>query len=105
MAGALQSQLTPAIKRTVALCAVLQARAGQQPFFLAANPLADEFGVDAATVARWLRLLVRDGVLVVAAKGRRGKATEYRFIGGQAKPQTSTDTLLDDPGPYGGDRL
>src|SRR5262249_53689054 len=69
----------PEIKRTVALCSVLQERAGQQPFFLAANPLAEEFGVDPGTVCRWLRLLVRDGVLSLVQKGNRGRATEYRY--------------------------
>jgi len=90
----------PGIKRTLALCAVLQQRAGTLPFFLASNPLAEELGVDPATVARWLRLLVRDGVLKLVKKGHTGWASEYRFQG--ATPRSPATFLAEDdnPGPY-----
>jgi hypothetical protein len=75
---------TLAFKRTVALCAVLQRRAGRgKPFFLAGSSLADELKVDPGVAARWLRLLVRDRVLELVQRGHRGTASEYRFIGRQ----------------------
>ena len=89
--------VTPEIKRAVALCAVLQEHAVQQPFYLAINALAEEFDVDAATASRWLRLLVRDGVLSLVKKGNRGRATEYRYNPAEPDPPATT---VDHPGPY-----
>ncbi len=66
------------LKRLVGLCAVLQEQKAGAAFHLAANPLADELGIDQTTAARWLRLLVRDGVLVLVSKGHTGRASEYR---------------------------
>jgi hypothetical protein len=88
----------PAIKRVVGLCAVLQKRKGKDPFPLASNPLADELGgIDPSTVARWLRLLVRDGVLELKGeKGHSGRASEYHFRPAFAERLASGD----DDGPY-----
>lgn len=74
---------TPAIQAIVALCQLLHNR-DEGPFFLAADALALEFKVDSSSVSRWLRLLVRDGVLAIVEKGRRGRATTYCFQGDAA---------------------
>jgi hypothetical protein len=58
-------------------CAVLQARAGDMPFFLAQAPVAAYFGVPSETAGRWLRVLVGLGLLERVAVGGRpagGKA-------------------------------
>jgi hypothetical protein len=71
----------PRLRRLVGLCNVLQEQAGSKPFYLAAVSVAEETGVRTATVNRWLRLLVRDGVLSRVNRGHSGKASEYRFVG------------------------
>jgi hypothetical protein len=73
----------PQLRRLVSLCAVLQERAKEKAFPLASEAVAEEFKVPQPTVSRWLRLLVQDGVLGLTFKGHTGKASEYRFLGGQ----------------------
>ena len=65
-------------------CAVLQARAGDGPFFLAQAPVAAYFGVPSETAGRWLRVLVGLGLLErVSVGGRpaggRARASTYRW--------------------------
>jgi hypothetical protein len=89
------SRYTPEVGRLIGLCAVLQERAGDGPFFLAANPLADLLNVRRSNLYLRLRLLVRKKVLDVVEKGRMGRATRFRYV---------ADRPIDHPGPYGRDR-
>ena len=70
-----------ALQRLVALCRQLQADAGSSTFYLAGRVAADLVGAPHTQVARWLRLLVVDGVIVVVKEGSRHRATEYRYRG------------------------
>lgn len=74
----------PMVKLLVTLCAVLQERSGEYPFYLAANSVMDELQVAQVTVSRWLRALVADGVLERVKLGHRGKASEYKYLGGSS---------------------
>jgi hypothetical protein len=92
---------SPHIRRIVGLCAVLHEHADAFP--LAANALADELDAEPGTVSRWLRLLVRDGVLIIVTRSRRGRATEYHYAGGDDQHDVrdrGLDLAADEAGPY-----
>lgn len=65
----------------VCLCAELQRNSGADPFFLSCRAAGDTLGIDHAPAARLLKMLVADGVLVVAQLGTKTRAARYRFIG------------------------
>jgi hypothetical protein len=69
-------------RRMVLLCRQLQQQAGdKQPFFLACRSAAEVLGLSHNLANRWLRFLVRDGILEVISKGTRHKASEFRYLG------------------------
>jgi len=72
----------PAVKRLVGLCALLQQQAGAEPFYLDARTAAKLLETEPMTAWRWLRMLKADGVLVEVEKGKPGRATRWRWIGG-----------------------
>lgn len=71
----------PGIRVLVVICRVLQADAGDEPFFLSCRSAGAMLGVDHATVARWLAGLVVDKVLIEIVKGTATtrRATRYRY--------------------------
>jgi len=69
------------LRHLVALCSKLQEEAGEEPFFLAGRAAAELVKVPHAQVARWLRMLVVDGVLELVKQGSRRHASEYRCRG------------------------
>lgn len=73
----------PAVKRLVALLTELQRQAGSGPFFLDCRTGARLLGVDHVQVWRWFKMLVADGVLAQVEQGRTGRATRWRWLGGQ----------------------
>lgn len=70
----------PKLRQLVAFCRELQRTAGEQPFFLACRTGEERLGVPYSTVSRWLQLLRLDNVLSEVTKGKRGKASEYRYL-------------------------
>ncbi|NLY01671.1 MAG: bifunctional DNA primase/polymerase [Rhodopirellula sp.] len=72
------------IRLLVALCAELQRRAAEKPFFLDCRTAGRLLEVPHGTAARWLYLLRADGFLRVVETGQRGKASSYRYIGPEA---------------------
>ncbi len=72
------------LRRLIVLCRELQRLSGSAPFFLACRIAGTILGVDHNTAARWLRLLVLDGVLHEVAKGGEARtarrASRYRYI-------------------------
>jgi hypothetical protein len=74
-----QSQETRLLIR---ICKVLQRRAGDAPFFLAARAAGEATGLDKDTANKRLGLLRETGILELVKKGHTGRASEYRYIGG-----------------------
>ncbi len=74
---------SPRLQLLVAICRELQQSAGGEPFYLACRTAGRLAGVDHSTAARWLWLLVHDGILAEAEKGdrTRRRATRYRYLG------------------------
>lgn len=70
----------PALRLLVALCRELQQSAGDAPFYLDCRTGGRLLGVDHTTVNRWLFLLTTEGLLHVAERGSRGKATRYFYL-------------------------
>ena len=70
-------------KLLVGICRELQRRAGEQPFFLGCRTAAELLKVEHNTAARWLRLLVLDGIIQTAEPGtiKGHRATSYRYMG------------------------
>jgi len=68
--------------RVERLCADLQASAGDEPFFLACRAGAEVLGTNHVSVSLVLKDLVRTGALQLVQKGKRRKASEYRYRGG-----------------------
>lgn len=81
-AGALEYE-QPAVRLLVALCREIQRSAGEQPFYLSCRTAGRMLKVDHSTAARWLFLLVQDGVLVEVSKGSQStkRASRYRYVG------------------------
>ena len=70
------------LRRLVGLCAELQRRAGNgEPFYLACRAAGAQLSIDHKLANKWLRLLVRDRVLVEVEKGKRRRATTFRYVG------------------------
>ena len=68
------------LRRLVGLCAELQRRAGSAEFYLACRVAGEKLGIDHKLANKWLRLLVRDGVLVEVEKGTRRRASTFRYL-------------------------
>lgn len=66
----------------VKLLAEMQRVAGDKPFFLSCRSAAKVLGVSHDTTARWLFLLVTQGVLALVTKGERSRrrAAEYLYL-------------------------
>ena len=79
----------PLTKLLVSICAELQASWGDQSFPLSARKAAEALGVQSTRTAwQHLQLLLADGVLVETFRGDAhrsvgGRASEYRYLGGQ----------------------
>jgi hypothetical protein len=75
----------PKVQLLVKLCRRLQGSAGNAPFFLACRRAGKALGEPHDTVARWLRGLVRDGVLERTGSKDQGgggrRAFRYRYLG------------------------
>ncbi len=88
-AVALRYRLEP-LRLLVCLCAALQRACRSEPFFLSCRTAGRLLGTDHATVARWLAVLVADGVLSIEKRGgtpdKLRYATRYRFHGGEQNP-------------------
>lgn len=69
------------LQTLVALCRELQNSKGTAPFYLAGRVAAQQIGVDHKTAARWLKMLVMDGVLKLDERGTRHHASEYIYLG------------------------
>ena len=67
-----QDYNTEAMLRLVVICRELQRARGEGPFYLSCRKAGQLIGVDHDTASRWLRVLVVDGILVPAWKGRPG---------------------------------
>lgn len=70
----------PEMKMLVNLCAALQRKAGETPFFLSCRDAGRSIGTDHHRAHRLLRRLKYDGVLIETRKGTqgtRGRATEW----------------------------
>jgi hypothetical protein len=98
-----QQPLPPAASRyeqtefqwLVGICAELQRRHGDEPFFLSCRTAAgvldlkDSRGQPAyMKTSRWLFLLEHDGILLEVEKGNmnRRRASRYRYVGGEPPP-------------------
>jgi hypothetical protein len=70
------------LNQLVRLCRELQRVAGDRPFFISCRNAEAVLRVPFQTAAKWLRRLVRDGVLKRISKGSpaTGQASEYRYI-------------------------
>lgn len=69
-------------KRLVRLCRQLQRNTGDKPFFIGYRTAGELLGVDHNKACKLLGMLCAEGVLELASKGHTGKASEYRYIGG-----------------------
>jgi len=68
-------------RRLVRLCKLLQANAGDKPFFLDQRAAASAFGVGRNKPGRLLAMLCFDDVIELVRKGHTGRASEYRYKG------------------------
>ena len=67
------------LQRLVALCRELQRSSREKPFYLSGRIAANLLGVPHQQAARWLRLLIVDGILELVLQGTRHKASEYFY--------------------------
>jgi hypothetical protein len=69
--------------KLVSLCRLLQAQAGQEPFFLSARQVAEFLGVSWRHAARWLRQLQADRFIELIEAGSLStkEASTYRYLG------------------------
>jgi len=72
------------VRLLITVCLEMQREAGEQPFFLSSRSVASFCEITSRQASRWLRGLVRDGVLELVTKGdaKSRKASEYRYLGG-----------------------
>lgn len=68
-----------AMRRLVGLCRELQREAGGNPFYLAGRAAGQVLDVGHDTAARWLKVLVVDGILEEIEKGKQRRGTRYRY--------------------------
>ncbi len=77
---------TKELRLLIALCRVMQQHVGDAPFYLASTSVDRLLGLqgDRMRAWRWLKGLVRDGVLAEVDKGdpKKRQAASYRYIGG-----------------------
>jgi hypothetical protein len=71
-----------AVQELVTLCVELQRRAGEKTFFLPCRTAGEAIGLDHDTANRFLNMLEVDGLLDRVTQGHRGRATEWRWLGG-----------------------
>lgn len=62
---------TEAVRLLVKVCRELQRRSASEPFYLAVRAAAEFMGIDKSSAARFLKMLVADGVLEEVQKGGR----------------------------------
>jgi hypothetical protein len=84
--GVGRGQMRTRLGELARLCQLLQQRAGGHPFGLGVKQAGKLFGVAHQCAGRWVRILVRAGILQVAERykrprGRKGRTTRYRFMG------------------------
>ena len=74
----------PKVRLLIAVCRGLQQEQGDDPFFLSVRSVAEIGEITPIQASRWLRGLVRDGVLERVSKGDYAthQASQYRYIGG-----------------------
>jgi len=75
------------IKKLIALCYQMQEFSGKKPFFLSGKTAGEQIGISQQTAANVLYALVRRGILEITERGRRGRATYYRYIGRKTKSE------------------
>jgi hypothetical protein len=71
--------LHPGIRHLIQICAVLQANAASDPFFLSSYVAGKLLQVNQRQAHRWLRLLCRRRLLSLVKKGNRALANEYLY--------------------------
>jgi hypothetical protein len=78
-------------KRLLRVCEALQARAGDEPFYLGVRSAATAVGADEKYVSLVLKRLVKAGYLEVVEKGTygSGQATTWRFVGHAPSDRTA----------------
>jgi hypothetical protein len=81
------SSLSRDVQLLACLCRELQRQAGTNPFFLDGRSAAKVLGQPHETVASWLRALRRLVVIALVEKGRRGRASRYRYIAVDYSPK------------------
>jgi len=74
---------SPQVRVLICWCRELQRLAGVKPFYLASRTAGEYLRVDHGEVSRWLRGLVRAGVLSLVERGsqRERRANTYRYLG------------------------
>jgi Bifunctional DNA primase/polymerase, N-terminal len=77
-AGAYETQ---GVKMLVALCAELQRRAGDKPFYLDCRSAGRCIGTDHNIANNWLNMLTADRLLTKIEQGRPGHASRWRWNG------------------------
>ncbi len=72
-----------AYRQLIELCRLLQQRKPKEPFFLACRTVGMLAGISHVSAAKWLRLLVRQGVLERVSIGslESRHANEYKYLG------------------------
>lgn len=93
------------MQQLVRLCAELQRRTGDKPFWLSSYEVVRLFHVSNATAWSRLRALVRDGVLELVERGNRQKANRYRYLPAlpsapPAEQEAEREPLLSPQSPY-----
>ena len=70
------------IRRLVKLCYVLQENAGDEAFFLTCRGVAEVLGVSPTRANAYLHMLCGDRIIERVMKGRPGKGSQFRWLGG-----------------------
>jgi hypothetical protein len=70
----------PYTHRLIKLCRELQRASGASPFFLACRTAGQLLGMHHERAWRRLGMLVADGILSVAERGTKTRATRYRYV-------------------------
>jgi hypothetical protein len=76
------------------VCRELQRDAGEKTFYLDGRSVATRLGIPHRTVASWLKVLCSPqlGILQLIRKGRRGQASEYRYVANVPSPLRMPDS-------------
>ena len=75
----------PASNRLVRICAALQARAGDGPFFLSTRQAGELVGVHFTDAGKMFSTLVADGVLELVTRGSGKLASRFRYVLAQGR--------------------